>query len=176
MSDAEGSQPTDITTTTPDPSTSDGSADPAISNSMSRSKDRGVQDSPSRFIYQAKASKSEREAGLEALDEKLFAQSNGGQTDTETGEERYDAKEGIGLNKVKKRKNIHPTVKPVALMEYLCRLITPPGGVVLDPFMGSGTTGIAATKEGFNFIGIEKSDEYLPIAKARIEHALRGDQ
>ena len=130
----------------------------------------------SRFFYQAKASKSEREAGLEGMDEKLFAQSNGGQTDTQSGEERYDTKEGIGLNKVKKRKNIHPTVKPVALMEYLCRLITPPGGVVLDPFMGSGTTGIAAIREGFAFIGIEKMDEYLPIAKARIEHALRGDQ
>lgn len=56
-------------------------------------------------------------------------------------------------------------------MSYLCRLITPPGGIVLDPFMGSGTTGIAAHREGFEFIGIEKEEEYLQIARGRIEHA-----
>ena len=67
-------------------------------------------------------------------------------------------------------KNIHPTVKPVDLMKYLCRLVTPPEGVVLDPFMGSGTTGIAAKVEGFNFIGIERDAEYLAIAEARIGH------
>ena len=66
--------------------------------------------------------------------------------------------------------NNHPTVKPVDLMKYLCRLVTPPNGVVLDPFMGSGTTGIAANVEGFNFIGIEMSAEYLAIAESRINH------
>ena len=66
--------------------------------------------------------------------------------------------------------NIHPTVKPVNLMKYLCRLITPPNGVVLDPFMGSGTTGIAANVEGFNFIGIEREEEYIGIARHRISH------
>jgi len=66
--------------------------------------------------------------------------------------------------------NIHPTVKPVALMKYLCRLVTPPNGIVLDPFMGSGTTGIAAKVEGFNFIGIEMNVEYLAIAESRINH------
>ncbi len=66
--------------------------------------------------------------------------------------------------------NKHPTVKPVAVMAYLCRLVTPPGGLVLDPFMGSGTTGVAALREGFRFIGIEKEAEYFEIAKARIEH------
>jgi predicted RNA methylase len=66
--------------------------------------------------------------------------------------------------------NIHPTVKPVALMKYLCRLVTPPNGIVLDPFMGSGTTGIAAKVEGFDFIGIEMDAEYLEIAEARIGH------
>jgi site-specific DNA-methyltransferase (adenine-specific) len=66
--------------------------------------------------------------------------------------------------------NNHPTVKPVALMKYLCRLITPPNGVVLDPFMGSGTTGIAANVEGFNFIGIEREEEYIGIARHRISH------
>tara|TARA_R110000803_G_scaffold68366_2_gene130234 strand:+ start:3758 stop:4738 length:981 start_codon:yes stop_codon:yes gene_type:complete len=71
--------------------------------------------------------------------------------------------------------NSHPTVKPVNLMKYLCRLVTPKGGTVLDPFMGSGTTGIAARLEGFNFIGIEMDDEYIEIARNRIEHWV-GDE
>lgn len=68
------------------------------------------------------------------------------------------------------RKNHHPTVKPHALMRYLCRLITPPNGIVLDPFTGSGSTGKAAIAEGFRFIGIEKEQSYFDIAKTRIEH------
>jgi site-specific DNA-methyltransferase (adenine-specific) len=68
--------------------------------------------------------------------------------------------------------NNHPTVKPIALMAYLCRLVTPPSGIVLDPFMGSGSTGIAALQEGFDFIGIEREAEYVDIAKSRIEKAL----
>jgi hypothetical protein len=79
--------------------------------------------------------------------------------------------------KVSKRErgkgNNHPTVKPIALMAYLCRLVTLPGGVILDPFMGSGSTGIAALQEGFSFIGIEREAEYVEIAKSRIENALR---
>lgn len=67
--------------------------------------------------------------------------------------------------------NAHPTVKPADLMAYLCRLVTPPGGIVLDPFMGSGSTGKAAMREGFRFIGCEVSEEYLAIARARIEAA-----
>lgn len=66
--------------------------------------------------------------------------------------------------------NNHPTVKPTELMAYLCRLVTPPGGVVLDPFMGSGSTGKAAVREGFHFMGIEMDPEYLAIAEARIKH------
>lgn len=66
--------------------------------------------------------------------------------------------------------NTHPTVKPTDLMAYLCRLVTPPGGVVLDPFMGSGSTGKAAMREGFHFIGIEMDADYLAIAEARIAH------
>lgn len=66
--------------------------------------------------------------------------------------------------------NNHPTVKPTDLMAYLCRLVTPPGGVVLDPFMGSGSTGKASVREGFRFIGIEMDAEYLAIAEARIAH------
>ena len=68
-------------------------------------------------------------------------------------------------------RNIHSTVKPTDLMRYLCRLVTPPGGTVLDPFMGSGSTGKAAVLEGFSFIGIEREAEYIAIAEARINHA-----
>ena len=67
--------------------------------------------------------------------------------------------------------NVHETVKPTDLMRYLCRLVTPPGGLVLDPFTGSGSTGKAAVLEGFSFIGCELSDEYADIAEARILHA-----
>lgn len=67
--------------------------------------------------------------------------------------------------------NTHPTVKPTDLMRYLCRLVTPPGGVVLDPFMGSGSTGKAAISEGFYFLGVDKSDEYFEIAYSRIKKA-----
>lgn len=78
--------------------------------------------------------------------------------------------------KVSKRErgegNNHPTVKPIALMAYLCRLVTPPNGIVLDPFMGSGSTGIAALQEGFDFIGIEREAEYVEIAQSRIGKAL----
>lgn len=67
--------------------------------------------------------------------------------------------------------NTHPTVKPTDLMQYLCRLVTPPGGVVLDPFMGSGSTGKAAMREGFRFIGIEREVQSFEIAKRRLSHA-----
>jgi len=69
--------------------------------------------------------------------------------------------------------NNHPTVKPTDLMRYLCRLVTPPGGIVLDPFTGSGSTGKAAILEGFQFIGIEREADYVEIARARIEHAIK---
>ena len=68
--------------------------------------------------------------------------------------------------------NIHPTVKPTNLMAYLCRLITPTGGTVLDPYMGSGSTGKAARREGFRFVGIEREPEYMAIAEARITNAI----
>lgn len=66
--------------------------------------------------------------------------------------------------------NIHETVKPTDLMAYLLRLVTPPGGTALDPFMGSGSTGKAAMREGFKFIGCEIDEQYAAIARARIEH------
>ena len=74
------------------------------------------------------------------------------------------------------RQNFHPTVKPTDLMRYLCRMVTPPGGIVLDPFMGSGSTGKAAILEGFLFIGIEMEEEYIEIAKARIAHAISNSE
>ena len=72
------------------------------------------------------------------------------------------------MGSVTMRKNTHPTVKPTKLMRYLVRLVTPPGGTVLDPFMGSGSTGKAAKLEGFNFIGIEREETYVETARARI--------
>ena len=71
-------------------------------------------------------------------------------------------------------KNIHPTVKPTALMQYLIRLVTPPNGIVLDPFAGSGSTGKAALLENKSFIGIEMTADYLPIIEGRLKHANQG--
>jgi site-specific DNA-methyltransferase (adenine-specific) len=75
-------------------------------------------------------------------------------------------------SKADRDENHHPTVKPTDLMRYLCRLVTPPSGIVLDPFMGSGSTGKAAMLEGFAFVGIEREAEYIDIAKARIQSAV----
>lgn len=112
----------------------------------------------SRFFYVAKASKSERNAGLEHLPTRRG------------GSEQFDFrwKEGVGEDRMPMNQNHHPTVKPVKLMRYLCRLITPPRGLVLDPFMGSGSTGVAAKAEGFEFVGIEREKEYFEIAQARM--------
>jgi site-specific DNA-methyltransferase (adenine-specific) len=110
-----------------------------------------------RFFYCAKASKRDRDEGLEGF--ALRAPDHG----------KGNAAGGLQVSNSKHpRANIHPTVKPTDLMRYLCRLVTPPGGVVLDPFMGSGSTGKAALLEGFQFIGIEREAEYLKIASARI--------
>jgi site-specific DNA-methyltransferase (adenine-specific) len=84
---------------------------------------------------------------------------------------KKDRNAGLGDSENGPQTNGHPTVKPTDLMRYLCRLVTPPGGTVLDPFMGSGSTGKAAMKEGFNFIGIEMDEAYVEIAKLRIAHA-----
>lgn len=122
--------------------------------------------SAARFFYCAKASKAERNAGLEAFEDKKSQHNAGGIGRKISVEKRLEQ----GKENAPMMKNIHPTVKPVDLMKYLCRLVTPPEGVVLDPFMGSGTTGIAAKVEGFDFIGIEMDAEYLAIAEARIGH------
>ena len=84
-----------------------------------------------------------------------------------------EREEGLGGEDKKDRRNIHTTVKPISLMRYLVRLVTPPGGLIVDPFMGSGTTGIAAILEGFRFHGMEKNQEYYEIAKKRMVHFSR---
>jgi site-specific DNA-methyltransferase (adenine-specific) len=116
--------------------------------------------SASRFFYTAKASKSERNFGLNEFEAKKMDLSR------KEGNPGGDNPRNRGVNQ---RLNNHPTIKPVSLMRYLCRLITPPKGIILDPFMGSGSTGIGAKLEGFSFIGIEKEDEYCKIAEARID-------
>lgn len=121
----------------------------------------------SRFFYVAKAARSEKDAGLGHLPEK----SGGEATDREDGSAGTNSPRA-GAGRTGGVRNFHPTVKNLALMRWLVRMITPPGGIVLDPFSGSGSTGIAALSEGFNFIGCEKGDEYIPILLGRIQHAL----
>jgi len=126
---------------------------------LSEPKSMNDSGSAARFFYCAKANKRDRNEGCENLDDKEWKT------------------EGAAIPERENRpflpsKNNHPTVKPTDLMQYLCRLITPPNGTILDPFLGSGSTGKAAMYEGFNFVGIELTEEYLPIAKARIEFAL----
>jgi DNA modification methylase len=118
----------------------------------------------SRFFYCAKSSSAERNAGLEGFEGKQVAVP----ALAGPGRERVGDLDERGKQLTPPRRNHHPTVKPIALMRWLVRLVTPPGGTVLDPFTGSGTTGIAAALEGFNFVGIEREDEYVKIAQARI--------
>ena len=116
----------------------------------------GDSGSAARFFYCAKASKKERDRNLNTF------------KDSQSGSYNFRVDGSLDGNKTNPRKNIHPTVKPIALMKYLCRLVTPKNGTVLDPFMGSGSTGIAAKEENYNFIGIELNKEYYDIAIARI--------
>ncbi len=115
----------------------------------------------SRFFYVAKASRAERNMGLEGMEPQKRDPSR------KDGNPGGDNPRNRGVHKVS---NFHPTVKPIQLMRYLVRLVTPKNGIVLDPFIGSGTTGIACLKEGFKFIGIEKEAEYVKIARGRINH------
>jgi DNA modification methylase len=127
----------------------------------------GDSGSAARFFYCAKANKKDRNEGLDGFAEKREA-------------DRIIS-DGVGGDNPRNRSNTpklnhHPTVKPTDLMRYLCRLVTPPNGTVLDPFTGSGSTGKAAVLEGFNFIGIEQSAEYVEIATARINHAKENNE
>lgn len=131
--------------------------------------------SASRYFYCAKASKRDRDEGLDEFEEK---------TKVFNGKPQSSSKE---IKDVEKRftthlRNTHPTVKPTALMQYLVRLVCPKGSVILDPFMGSGSTGKATAYEnkdrnaGYSFIGIEQDEQYLEIAKARIKYANRKEE
>jgi site-specific DNA-methyltransferase (adenine-specific) len=127
----------------------------------------GFPNEAGRFFYCAKASKSERDAGLdiEQFPLRNYTEGNkmGGSADTMLT--------SSGNPRDCRKQNFHPTVKPLALMRYLIKLVTPTNGTVLDPFLGSGTTAVAATLEGFNWIGCEMTEDYWPIIEARIEWA-----
>lgn len=115
----------------------------------------------SRFFYCAKASKRDRNEGLDGLPEQV-------------GQRTHDGGEDTRGRPLPANRNTHPTVKPTALMRYLVKLVTPPGGTVLDPFTGSGSTGKAAILEGFDFVGVELTDDYLPIIEGRLKWALEN--
>jgi site-specific DNA-methyltransferase (adenine-specific) len=119
--------------------------------------------SAARFFYCAKASRADRNDGCDGMPQGMPR--NLGIGDNAVGVSRGSLS--------KPRENIHPTVKPTELMRWLCRLVTPPGGLVLDPFAGSGSTGRGALLEGFRFIGIELDPDYAAIARARIAAAER---
>jgi len=141
-------------------------------NGSSGTPDSG---SAARFFYCAKASKRDRNEGLEGFDgQSIGAKGNGlariCATCSTPQMQGCDCPDATFVNPT--RQNHHPTVKPTDLMRYLVKLITPPGGTVLDPFTGSGSTGKGAVIEGFNFIGIELDPDYVAIATARIQYQL----
>jgi site-specific DNA-methyltransferase (adenine-specific) len=134
-------------------------------------RDMGDSGSAARFFYCAKASKQDRDEGCEGMGERTtcyMAKANGTGEPSMLTDDQGRERDRFTATK----RNHHPTVKPTALMAYLCRLVTPPGGIILDPFMGSGSTGKAAIREGFRFIGIERDPDYAKIAVARMEREL----
>jgi hypothetical protein len=169
------------TQTTPTFCESCGSARPAIDasinqESVAREEGVNVPVSGTRFLYTAKASRREREAGLEGMPKRGGTIGHkrcaicGRQAVNVSGTCTCPSPEWIDGRDVAKAVNHHPTVKPIALMRWLCRLVTPPGGLVLDPFNGSGSTGCAAVLEGFRYLGAELDAEYVEIARKRIAH------
>jgi len=114
--------------------------------------------SAARFFYTAKASRAERNHGLSGMRRAAMNWSSGEKSPGTFQSPNTD----------RTSENFHPTVKPISLMTWICRLITPPGGVILDPFMGSGSTGVAAKREGFDFLGIELDPHWCEVAKRRI--------
>lgn len=133
----------------------------------------GDEGSAARFFYCPKTNKKDRNEGLDDFEEIATAFGNQAQAELKRGNLEHD-QGSSGMNKVQMRKNNHPTVKPTDLMRYLVRLVTPPNGTTLDPFMGSGSTGKAAILEGFNFVGIEMDETYFEIAKARIDYVYKN--
>lgn len=117
------------------------------------------------FRYVAKPSKRERDAGLDDMDEQAWVQ-------WQTGNGASGKPPSMSEGRDTKRRNTHPTVKPTELMRWLVRLVTPPGGTVLDPFLGSGTTAVAATLEGFSWVGCELTEAYVPIIDGRTAWAV----
>jgi site-specific DNA-methyltransferase (adenine-specific) len=130
-------------------------------NNAMQNEGQNDKGSAARFFYCAKASKKDRDEGLEGFEEKKAGAMAG-----------IETREGKPTNHPM-RSNHHPTVKPTNLMQYLCRLVTPKNGLILDPFLGSGSTGKAAMYEGFRFIGFDLNQEYIDIAKARIQYAIK---
>lgn len=128
-----------------------------------------ISKSAARFFYCAKVSKSERDEGMERFVPVSASEMTGGRAEGSSG--INDPRAGAG--RTGGAKNNHPTVKPTELMRYLCRLITPADGVILDPFMGSGSTGKAALLDGFSFIGIEMDPDFMTTAAARIAHSMK---
>jgi len=124
-----------------------------------------------RFHYSGKASRADRDEGLDDLPER----SGGEACDREDGSAGLESPRA-GAGRTGGARNTHPTVKPTSVMRWLVRLVCPPGGTVLDPFAGSGSTGKAAVLEGFRFVGIEREAEYIEIARRRIAHAAAGGQ
>ena len=122
------------------------------------------------FRYSAKPSRREREKGCQALPVRSGGEAVG-REEGSAGMENPRAGAGRTAAQIH---NHHPTLKGQDLMGWLVRLITPPGGVVLDPFMGSGSTGIAASAQGFGFVGVEREPDFYRIARARIGHAAPG--
>lgn len=118
----------------------------------------------SRFFYTAKASRAEREIGMYGEPKRIPDNA----VDRASQRQGIEGASGRG-SLTKPMANHHPTVKPIDLMQWLCRLVTQPGGRILDPFCGSGSTGIAAAREGFSFVGIDQSPEYVEISRRRIQ-------
>lgn len=119
-----------------------------------------------RFRYQAKPSTAEKDAGLDDLPKR----STGFPMRSADEDSASEGGDGSKTHRTSERRNVHPTIKSIALMRWLVRLITPPSGIVLDPFAGSGTTGIACVEEGVSFIGCEQSEEFAEIARHRLAH------
>ena len=142
-----------------------GSALPVTDASINQASAEKVADasdpvSGTRFLYTSKVSRKEREAGLDGMPER----DGGIKNDSGRGFSERDPYKKITTT------NHHPTVKPIALMRWLCRLVTPPNGLILDPFNGSGSTGCAAVLEGFRYLGAELEPEYVEIARRRIAY------
>ena len=126
--------------------------------------------SAARFFYCAKVSRAERDEGMERFVSATASEMTGGRSEDSAGINNPRA----GAGRTGGAKNNHPTVKPVELMRYLCRLVTPKSGVILDPFMGSGSTGKAALLDGFGFVGIELDPDHLVTAAARIGYVMKS--